>query len=206
MNSIITIGRQLGSGGKLVGSLLAHDLNIPCYDKELILLAARESGLGKEFFEQADEKKNFLSSLSAWFSERPLFATGNYNNYLCNDTLFKIQSDVIRSLAEQGPCIFVGRCADYILRDHPRLLRIFITANLPDRIERLCKDQSVSEKEAILLIEQADRKRANYYNYYSNKVWGMATSYDLCINTSVFSINECLQFLKQFLGKWKGDE
>ncbi|MDR0865800.1 MAG: cytidylate kinase-like family protein [Candidatus Symbiothrix sp.] len=198
-NYVITIGRQLGSGGKMIGELLSKRLGISAYDKELIQLASMESGLGKEFFEKADEKSShtFLSSL---FSFRSGYMGDNIN-YLCNETLFKIQSDVIKELAEKESCIFVGRCADYILRNHQRLISVFISATMEDRIHRICQNENRTEKEAKILIEQTDKKRAAYYNYYSNKVWGMATSYDLCINSSVFSTEEIISFIEEYVNE-----
>ncbi|MDR2086723.1 MAG: cytidylate kinase-like family protein [Dysgonamonadaceae bacterium] len=189
-NYVITIGRQLGSGGKQIGELLSRKLGIPCYDKELILIASRESGLGKEFFEKFDEKNSF-----SFFSN---IFTPHSGNYLCNETLFGIQSDVIKKLAEKESCIFVGRCADYILRNHPRLLSIFIHANFNDRIGRIIAKKNCTEKDAKSLLEQTDRKRAEYYNYYSNKLWGMSTSYDLCVNSSVLGIEETTEFLYRY--------
>jgi cytidylate kinase len=187
---IITIGRQLGSGGKQVGEMLAGKLKIACYDKELLQMASKESGLGENFFEQADEKTGF-SIINGLFGLAS-FGKGDFftNNYLSNESLFKIQSDVIRVLAEKQSCIFVGRCADYILRDHPRLLSFFIWADMEDRIKRIAESQNLSEAKAKILIEQTDKKRASYYNYYSNKTWGATTSYDLCINSSSFGIEE----------------
>ena len=189
-NYVITIGRQLGSGGKALGELLSQKLSIPCYDKELILMASRESGLEQELFEKADEKNNrsFLSFLLA----------GNHDvtgNYLSNEILFKIQSDVIKKIAEKESCVFVGRCADYILRAHENLLSIFVSANLNDRIKIISKNNNISASEAQNLIAQTDKKRAEYYNYFSNKTWGMATSYDLCFNASVVSIKKMATFI-----------
>jgi cytidylate kinase len=198
MKTLITIGRQLGSGGKLIGEHLSQTLNIPCYDKELIFLASRESGLGKEFFEKFDEKNSF-SLFSSLFGSLSGFMSDNSSNYLCNETLFKIQSDVIQALAEKESCIFVGRCADYVLRNQPKLLSIFISADLKDRIHRIAKEKKISEKEAKNLIEQTDKKRASYYNYYSNKVWGMATSYDLCINSSVLGVEKTANSIFQYI-------
>ncbi len=197
---VITIGRQLGSGGKQIGEMLASQLKISCYDKELIQIASKESGLGKEFFEQADEKSAF-SLIGGFFGLSP-YEGGSYtNNYLCNETLFKIQSDVIRELAEQQSCIFVGRCADYILREHPHCLNVFISADIEDRIRRIAEQQNLTEDKAKALIEQTDKKRAGYYNYYSNKVWGMATSYDLCINSSSFGMDETVACIIHFAQK-----
>jgi cytidylate kinase len=201
-NYIITIGRQLGSGGKRVGELLSQKLDIPCYDKQLIQLASRKSGLGKEFFEKMDEKSSH-SFLGNYFGFRSGFMGPSETNYLCNETLFKIQSDVISGLAEKESCIFVGRCADYILRKHPRCLRIFINADINDRIQRVRQDNSITEKEAGELIEQTDKKRANYYNFYSNKIWGMATSYDLCINSSVFGIEKIVSLIEEYVNNIK---
>ena len=189
-NYVITIGRQLGSGGKALGELLSQKLSIPCYDKELILMASRESGLEQELFEKADEKNNrsFLSFLLAGNQD----ITGNY---LSNEILFKIQSDVIKKIAEKESCIFVGRCADYILRAHENLLSIFVSANLNDRINIISKNNNISASEAQNLIAQTDKKRAEYYNYFSNKTWGMATFYDLCFNASVVSIEKMATFI-----------
>jgi cytidylate kinase len=200
VNYAVTVGRQLGSGGKQIGELLSQKLNIPCYDKELIQMASLESGLGKEFFEKADEQNthsffgNFLGFHSGCMGD-------NLGNYLSNETLFKIQSDVIKELAEKESCIFVGRCADYILRDHLSCLTIFITANTEDRIRRISQNEHISEKEAAILIEQTDKKRAAYYNYYSNKEWGKATSYDLCVNSSVFGIDAVISLIETYIRK-----
>jgi len=195
---VITIGRQLGSGGKLTGELLSKKLSIPCYDKELIQLASKESGLGKEFFEKADEKSR-IPIFGNYIGFRSGFTGNAEMNYLSNETLFKIQSDVIQNLAEKESCIFVGRCADYILRNHKRCLKIFISADMPDRIQRVCNNNSISEKEAKVLIEQTDKKRASYYNYFSNKVWGMAASYDICINSSVYGIDNIVDFVEDYV-------
>jgi cytidylate kinase len=199
-NYIITIGRQLGSGGKQIGERLSEKLGISCYDKELILLASRESGLCKEFFEKADEKSSY-SFFGNFYSSRSGFMGSNSGNYLCNETLFQIQSVVIRKLAEKESCIFVGRCADYILRNHLHCLKIFISANMKDRLYRISENYKITEKEAKTLIEQMDKKRAAYYNYYSNKIWGAVISYDLCFNSSVFSPEDICSILEEYVKK-----
>jgi len=133
----ITIGRQLGSGGREIGREIAVRLKISYYDKELLQIASRESGLGKEFFEEMDEKKSH-SLFGGIFDLRNILAEGYYSNaFLTNETLFKIQSDVIRSLAEKQSCLFLGRCADYVLKDLPECLNFYISANLSDRIKRI---------------------------------------------------------------------
>ena len=197
----INIGRQLGSGGRIIGEKLAAQLGISFYDKELIQIASQESGLRKEFFEQIDEKAShsIFSGLLGLrsFSPDEMYST----NYLSNETLFKIQSDVIRGLAEQGSCIFIGRCADYVLKDNPSCLNLFISADLNDRIKRIVEIQQIPESKAKDLIERMDKKRAGYYNYYSNKVWGAAESYHLCINSSVLGIDETVTFIREFTEK-----
>jgi len=197
---IFTIGRQLGSGGKLIGMQLSQRLDIPCYDKELIQLASRESGLGREFFEKFDEKSSY-SFWGKYFGFRSGFMGHHETNYLCNETLFKIQSDVIRNLAEKKPGIFIGRCADYILRDFPNCLKIFISADKNDRISRIANEENLTEKEAQTRIEQCDKKRSDYYNYYSNKIWGMASSYDLCFNSSFLSLEEIVELIERQVKK-----
>ncbi|MDD3320215.1 MAG: cytidylate kinase-like family protein [Paludibacter sp.] len=197
-NFVINIGRQLGSGGHQIGKQLAGELDVPFYDKELIQIASQESGLEKTFFEQADEKSKH-SLLGGIFNLRSSLVDEIYvNNYLSNETLFKIQSDVIRKLAEQGSGVFVGRCADYILKDHPLMLSVFICADMGDRIKRIAENQQLSESKAKELIEKIDKKRAGYYEYYSNKVWGAAGSYHLCVNSSVLGIDETVQFIRKF--------
>jgi cytidylate kinase len=194
----ITIGRQLGSGGREIGKKLAAKLGISFYDKELINIASRESGLGKEFFEQFDEKTRH-SIFGGLLGMRSSLIDEIYSNYfLSNETFFKIQSDVIRELAEQKSCLFVGRCADYVLKDYPRCVNVFISADFKDRIKRIASIQQISENKAKDLIEKTDKKRAGYYNYFSNKIWGVAESYHLCVNSSVLGIDETVTFILRF--------
>jgi hypothetical protein len=199
---VINIGRQLGSGGKLIGEKLAERLGIEFYDKELLGLAAKESGLGKEFFEKADEQasKGFMGGFFGRFS---LLNDGTIptSNCLSNDALFKIQSDVIRHLADTRSCIFVGRCADYILRDYPRVLNIFISSTDEERIKRLCQLHNIDEEKARDMMEKCDRKRSTYYNYYSYKTWGAAASYNLCIDSSLLGIEGTVDFIEEFVRK-----
>ena len=170
-NFIVNIGRQLGSGGREIGEKLATRLGIDFYDKELIRLASEESGLCCEFFEKADEKAS-QGIIGGLFGMRfPFVSDGAIpaTNCLSNDALFKVQSDVIRRLAEEKSCVFVGRCADYILRDNPRCVNVFISCSNEERIKRLCRMHSISEREAEEMMNKADKKRAEYYNYYSYK-------------------------------------
>ena len=183
---VVNIGRQLGSGGREIGEKLAARLGIDFYDKELINLASEESGLCREFFEKADEKAS-QGIIGGLFGMRfPFISDGAMpaTNCLSNDALFKVQSDVIRRLAAEKSCLFVGRCADYILRDHPRCVNVFISSTTEDRIIRLCRLHSVSESTAEEMIRKADKKRSEYYNYYSFKTWGAAATYHCLLYTS----------------------
>lgn len=197
----ITIGRQLGSGGRLIGEKLAAQLGISFYDKELIQIASQESGLGKEYFEQADEKKSY-SFFGGLFGLKGTMADVPFSTYyLNNETLFKIQSDVIRKLAEKGSCLFVGRCADYVLGENPHCLNIFITADMNDRVMRTAELQKMTAEKARDFVEKADKRRAGYYNYFSNKEWGAADTYHLCVNSSVLGINETVNLIQHFAVK-----
>lgn len=200
---VINIGRQLGSGGKAVGERLAERFGIPVYDKRLIKMAAEHSGFGQEFFEKADEKpaKGFFATLLGYL--RSPFAGDDaiYNNPLSHDALFKMQSDVIRQLAERESCIFVGRCADYILRDHPRRVDVFISADDETRIHRLCSRTGCTEEEARSKMERGDARRADYYNYYSSKTWGAAATYHLSINSTIFGDEGTADFILEFASR-----
>ena len=197
---VINIGRQLGSGGKSVGEALARRLGVRLYDKELINLAARESGLCPEVFERADEKEshNRLATLLGYFRAPFAGTDSSASDVLSGDALFKIQSDVIRRIAERESAVFVGRCADYILRDHPRRLSVFITASDADRVARICGRTGCSEAEAAQTMARGDARRADYYNYYSLRTWGAAASYDLCISTSVLGIEAAAELILRF--------
>ncbi len=203
---VINIGRQLGSGGKAIGVLLSEAYGIPVYDKRLLKIAAKESGFGEKFFEEADEKHSGNSSLLTMMMDyiRSPFLGDMYDNVLGNDTLFKIQSDVIRNLAEKESCIFVGRCADYILRDYPRVVNIFITADMADRVRRISELQNVSAGDAEKIAEKADARRSSYYNYYSSKIWGAADSYHLCVNSSVLGEEKTAEYIKEFIDRKLG--
>lgn len=200
-NYIINIGRQLGSGGKEIGEKLATCLGIGFYDKELINLASEESGLCKEFFENADEKAS-QGLIGGLFGMRfPFISEGAMPgiNCLSNDALFKVQSDVIRRLAAEKSCLFVGRCADYILRENPRCVNVFISASKEDRISRLCRIHGIDEEAAETMMEKADKKRSEYYNYYSYKTWGAAATYHLCIDSSSLGIDGTVDFVETFI-------
>lgn len=200
-NIILTIGRQFGSGGSEIGKKLAKELNFSYYDKELLALAAKESGLCPEVFEKADERES--SGLAYAFSMgfSPLGMYIPYDDILSNERLFKIQSDAIRGLAEKESCVIIGRCSDYILRDNPNCIHFFIHNKEENRIKLIMEREKVSEAEAKELMAKTDKSRAAYYNYYTNKHWGVSSSYNFSLDVSVLGIDESALFIKEFVSK-----
>ena len=196
---IINVGRQLGSGGHDIGRMLALDFGAKYYDRELLNLAAKESGLSEHFFEQHDERKSFLRS----FLHLPNGMTANYARQgFSQDSFFQFQSEAILKAAEAGSCVFVGRCADYVLRDRKDVVNIFITASMEFRIDQvMAKQHFATPQEARRFIEQGESKRADYYNYYTGKKWGHASSYDLCVDSSVLGLMETEKFISEFIRK-----
>lgn len=200
---VINIGRQLGSGGKRIGEIIARKIGIRLYDNELLTLAAQRSGLCAEFFEKADEResRNTLSTMIAYLRSPFAGDMGCVTNVLSNDALFQIQSDVIRDLAARESCLFVGRCADYILRDHPRRVDVFIAADDEARIRRICARKGCSVEEARSEMERGDARRADYYDYYTSKRWGAAASYHLSVNSTVFGDEATAELIMEFAAR-----
>lgn len=200
----INIGRQFCSGGLEIGKRLSEIFNIPYFDKELLNLASRVSGISKEFFEQADEAPSKFSTGFLGIGLSSTVGISNYslNNVIGGDNLFNIQSDVIRAAADKSSAIFIGRCADYILRNEPNTLNVFIYADLSDRIANVRKDckidnaDSLSEKQITDIIKKNDKKRSEYYNYYTFKTWGAKESYDLCLNISRLGKDTCINIIE----------
>ena len=197
---IINVGRQLGSGGHDIGRMLALDFQANYYDRELLNLAAKESGFSEKFFEQNDEKKGFLKGL---FNMQTSHVSGGsmYKTNFSQESLFQFQSDAIQKAAKKGSCVFVGRCADYILRDFPNTVNIFITASMKYRIDQIMNKQHMDYEEARKFIESKESKRAAYYNYYTGKKWGAAESYDLCIDSSILGFVETEKIIAEFIRK-----
>lgn len=193
---IINIGRQFGGGGLGVAYELGRKLGIPVYDKELIQKAAQDSGFSKELFEERDEKKRFFS-LSSIFANR----FSDTENYMSDSGLFKIQSETIRKIAEQGSAVIVGRCADYILRDMECTLDVFLTSPLEVRAARLSERLGISVEEAEKMAEEKDKARAEYYNYYTFTDWGVASTYDLCLDSSLLGVEGTADFIIDFARK-----
>ena len=197
---IINVGRQLGSGGHDIGRMLALDFNARYYDRELMNLAAKESGFSEKFFEQNDEKKGFFKGL--FNVQTPHFSGGSmYKTKFSQESLFQFQSDAIIKAAKEGSCVFVGRCADYVLREFGNTVNVFITASMEYRIRQVMNKQHVDADAARKIIEQGESKRAAYYNYYTGKKWGAAGSYDLCIDSSLLGIMETEKIIAEFIRK-----
>lgn len=200
-NLIITIGRQTGSGGSVVGEKLAKRLNIPYYDRELLARAAKDSGMSEKLFERHDEQptRSLLYSLAT-----SSFSVGfpqNYSDMPLDHKIFLAQFDAIRKIAEEGPCVIVGRCADYALEERGDLLTVFIRASRDDRIKRIMEKNKLTEEKAQSFIRKNDKNRANYYDYYSSKRWGSAESYDLCLNSSIFGVDGCVDLILDAMEK-----
>ncbi len=205
MNTIITIGRQFGSGGREIGEKLAQKYKIKFYDKDLLKRAAKESGICTELFENNDEKPtgSFLYNLVT-----DTYSFGYSSPYVempLSHKVFLAQFDAIKKIAEEGPCVIVGRCADYALAELKNCLHVFINAPIEDRVERISvkyPDLNDSSKVRDMIIK-TDKARANYYNYYSSKKWGRADSYDLCINSSILGIDGTVDLISGFVDRFE---
>lgn len=197
---IITIGREFGSGGRLIGQKLAERMGVNCYDKELINLASKESGLCTEVFENNDEKplNSFFYSLVMDTGALGQSFAG-YMDAPLNQKVFLAQFETIQRLAERESCVIVGRCADYALHDYPNTIHVFISGELEDKVERVASYNNISRDKALEMIAKSDKKRANYYNYYSNKKWGAAATYDLCINSSLTGVDGAVDVIMKFI-------
>lgn len=197
---IITIGRQFGSGGREIGEALAKELDIKYYDKELISLAAKESGINPEVFENVDEQaaNSLLYSLSLG-----LYSFGNNFNATgglpINDELYLLQHKLIRELANDGPCVIIGRCADYILRNRNDVVNIFISADIEYRIDRVKNVKKIENPKLEQVIKKTDKSRANYYNFYSGQKWGATEHYNLCINRTNMTTEQVVALIKNYL-------
>lgn len=195
---MINIGREFGSGGKQVALTIGEKLGIKVYDNELISKAAEESGFSKELFERSDEKRS-IWGISSFFGNTRF---GSTQNYVGDNELFKIQSDVIRGIADKESAIFVGRCSNYILRDLD-CLDVFISAPIEDRVRRVAQRVGLEEEEARSRIERQDRTRSTYYNFFTFGNWGSAGDYDLCVDSSILGIEGTADFIIDF-GKKAG--
>ncbi len=192
----ICIGRKFCSGGRNIASMVAERLDVKVYDRDLLKMASRNTGFSEQFFEEADEEKT-RKGLRSLFMSRFNSSNGFANNYLSNESLFNMQSDAIRKIHESEDCVFIGRCADYVLRESDRLLNVFIAADMDDRVDRVCRhaEEGMAPSKALSLIEDVDRKRSSYYNYFTGRIWGDPAFYDICLNSSVFGYEKCADII-----------
>ena len=196
-NKVFTIGREFGSGGLVIGEKLAERLGVKLYDKELLQKAAKESGFCTEIFENHDEKptNSFLYSLVMDTYSAGNYSTAPFLDMPLNHKVFLAQFDAIKSIAEKESCVIVGRCADYALANHPDCLNIFIHADIEDRIKSISKRLDLTENKARDLIQKKYKQRSSYYNYYTCKKWGDSRSYDLTLNTSKLTYDQCVDMI-----------
>ena len=199
-STVFTIGRQFGSGGRMVGKALSERLGIPYYDKELLAMAAKDSGYSEDLFRNADERPASSLLYSLVMGNYPMSSgTLGFNEMPLNDQLFLIQSNTIRKVARQGSCIVIGRCADYILRGTPDLISVFIHAPLEARVKRAIEFYGVPKDKAEEVCLKNDKSRANFYNYYSDQKWGMCRTYSISLDSALLGIDGCVDEIVHFM-------
>ncbi len=194
---IITIARQYGSGGREIGEQIAKELNVPFYDQNLITLAAEKSDLCHEAAAEADERNANSLLYTLAMGSTAMLHTPHYNMPI-NDKLFLVQSDIIKEAAEKGSCVIVGRCADYVLRDRTDVVSVFIHADANVRAKHVAERNGITESEAFSLISKTDRRRANYYNFYTGKRWGETNHYDLCVDAGRIGIENAAKLIAAY--------
>lgn len=200
-NILITIARQVGSGGREVGELVAKNLGIDYHDKSLINMAAEKSGLSPEVLHNTDEKAtpSFLYSIAMGGMGMVPFTHGMPYDTPINDRLFVLQSGIIEELAKSHSCVFIGRCADFVLRDFDNVLRVFVYADIEKRAETIAKRNDISISEAKNLATKLDKKRSNYYGYYTSKKWGRSENYDLMIDTTKIGVEGAAKIIEEYV-------
>ena len=194
-NKIITISRQYGSGGRIVGKKLADALGVPFYDNELINHAAEKTGLSKECFKEAEN----TSTGNLLFSITSLASGMDSCGLPLSEKIFLVQSQVIKEVAEEGSCVIVGRSANYVLSENPNCINVFLQADLKDRVERAVRHYDLPEKNAEAAVIKTDKRRANYYNYFTGGKWGKAENYDLILNTSRLDLDHVVEVIKAYV-------
>ena len=204
MNRIITIGRQYGSGGREIGEKIARHYSIPFYDNELITRAAKESGFAEESFKNAEDKatNSLLYSLAMGIN-----VYGNqdfgFSGLSLDDRIFLAQSNVIRKIAEEGSCVIVGRCADYVLKERGDVINIFVSASLDYRLQRAIINYGVDKKKAAGIIMKHDKSRGNYYSYHVGEKWTNLNNYDLVVRSDISGIDQAVECICAYLGQGK---
>ena len=193
-NKVITISRQFGTGGRTIGKAVAKRLGIPYYDKELVDAVAKESGFSHEFIEEIGEYASVTSSFlfNIAVSAHPM---GLVDSMSVSDKLYVCQTNVIKDLAEKGPCVIVGRCSDYILKERPNTLHIFIHADMEHRKERILEKYGETNQPAEKRLKDKDQKRKVYYKHYTNQNWGEADNYDICLDAGALGIDKCIDII-----------
>ena len=200
MNTIITIGREFGSGGREIGEKIAQHFKIPFYDKELLARAAKESGFCEEMIKNHDERptNSFLYNL-VMDTYSFGYNSSAYMDMPISHKVFLAQFDAIKKIADEGPCVIVGRCADYALADYKNSVHLFIYGDMEVKIDRISSKYEMDHEKAKELITKKDKQRQSYYNYYTSKKWSQANSYDLCINSSILGIDGTVNLILQFM-------
>ncbi len=200
MNTIITIGRQFGSAGREIGEKVAEYFNIPCYDKELLTRAAKESGFCEEMIKNHDERptNSFLYNL-VMDTYSFGYNASSFVDMPISHKVFLAQFDTIKKMASEGPCVIVGRCADYALSEFKNSIHLFIYGDEKAKTKRIMEKYELTEAKARDMIIKKDKQRQSYYNYYSSKKWGRADSYDLCINSSILGVEGTVKLIIQYI-------
>ncbi|MEG0963315.1 MAG: cytidylate kinase-like family protein [Lachnospiraceae bacterium] len=200
-NFVITIGREFGSGGLEIGRMLAERLNVKCYDKELLAMAAKESGLCEEIFLNHDEKptNSFLYSLVMDSYSVSGYTSAPFLDMPLNHKVFLAQFDTIKKLAEKESCIIVGRCADYALSEHKNCINVFIHADMDFKIDYLLKTDRLEQEKVKDMIHKTDKQRASYYNYYSSKKWGESKSYHITLDSGQLGLEGCTEMILKYM-------
>lgn len=200
VKTVITIGRQFGSGGREIGEKLAKELNIPFYDKDLVTMAAQKSDMHKDVLKEIDERatNSLLYSLVTGNAMRGINSPIYYEMPI-NDKLFIAQSEVIKSVANEGACVIVGRCADYVLEDSPlSVINVFVHSDMQSRIGRVMQRYALPADKAKEKINKTEKQRKTYYNYYTNREWGKIENYDICVNSGKIGIDNAVEIIKAF--------
>lgn len=199
-NYVITIARGYGSGGKTIGKMLAKELGINVYDKEILRLASDDSGISEELFAKADEKaKNTSLFKAAKKVYKGEVIPPESDDFTSNDNLFNFQAKVIKELAEKESFVVIGRAADFVLKDYKNVVRIFVHAPMDYCIDTVEKMSSMSRKEIENFILKTDRQRAGFYHYYTGRDWNDARNYDLCLNSYELTYEKCVEMVKEFV-------
>ena len=200
MNTIITIGRQFGSAGREIGQKVAAHFGIPCYDKELLSRAAKESGYCEEMIQNHDERptNSFLYNL-VMDTYSFGYNASSFVDMPISHKVFLAQFDTIKKIADEGPCVIVGRCADYALADYQNCVHLFIYSDEEAKVNRIKRIYNLTDNKAKDMIIKKDKQRQSYYNYYSSKKWGRADSYDLCINSSILGVDGTADLIIQYI-------